>query len=37
MDIKQFLNYLEETKANSVLSLKDILKSGVVQSPYNKT
>lgn len=36
MDSKQFFNYLEETKANSVLNLKDVLKSVVVQNPYNK-
>lgn len=37
MDIKLFFNYLEEIKANSVLNLKDVLKSVVVQNPYNKT
>lgn len=36
MDIEQFFNYVEETRANSALNLKDVLKSVVVQNPYNK-
>lgn len=33
MDIKQFFNYLEEPKVNSVLNIKNISKSVVVQNP----